>query len=530
MNNDLSPRNRIQQQRWLLIGAFIAFSIGNLFFLVSRINSSESRLFPEGTNIHHGWPWRNGDHMYYVSSAIDMAGYGYTNALIITTHIFRDWPGWYQDLDFGFQSIDSAPLIYARAVLPLAMALGFKIFGVYGLAIPVLLAGIVSTIGLIRWLYIQGGPLLAASGLVTASGSLLFIKYGAGIFTEAFLILITVSWLFLLPFNRHRTKHGYPMLGLVVSIIILGFVRQAPLLPLSVLFTGWLVALVSTRKFFNPWFSYSLAGGTATLLTYGAIFQWAPLAGYSPATASQAANTIAVKAGAEGYNSMWDWAGYGAQYTFDNIAASDKFMFVLLPLFFIGAWLLRRTSMPYIALAVFVTSIPYMIAAFPEYRFLSTGVVFFLVVCSFGLFALIPRKLKERSPAVFQNNYFADPSLKFNKRLSISICVFLIVQLAATVFVYQPNKSDLILSEPVGIALPALLGQEGRLECYGNNAQVWLITPDGSRYAVSGTALSHSFNSIKATSASKKIARYMTYEATSPFIKRCLAASDSSRS
>jgi hypothetical protein len=205
-------------------------------------------------------------------------------------------------------------------------------------------------------------------------------------------------------------------------------------------------------------------------------------------------------------------------------------MFFLLPLFFVGAWVLRRTSMPYIALAVFVTSIPYMIAAYPEYRFLSTGVVFFLVVCSFGLFALIPSKLKEKSPAKYQNNYFSDPSLKFNKGLSISICVFLAVQLAATVVVYQPNKSDLILSEPIGTVLPVLSAQEGQLECYGNNAQVWLITPDGKRYAVSGTALSHSYNAIKATSAKKKIARYMNYESTAPFIKRCLAASDSSRS
>ena len=529
MSNDLSPKDRVQQHRRILIGAFIAFSVGNLYFLVSRINSSESRLFPEGTSIHNGWPWRNGDHMYYVSSAIEMAGYGYTNALIIATQIFSDWPGWYQDLDFGFQSMDSAPLIYARTVLPLTMAISFKIFGASGLAIPVLLAGIASSIGLIRWLYLQGGPLLAASGLVTASGSLLFIKYGAGIFTEAFVILITASWLFLLPFSSRRLNHTYPILGLVTSIIVLAFVRQVPLLPLSVLFTGWLVALMSTRRFLNSWFNYSIAGGAATILAYVVVSQWAPLAGYTPATAGQAASTLAGKAGTEGYNTLWDWAVFGAQYTLENILVSDKFMIVLIPLFIVGSWVMRRTSMPYIAISVFVTSIPYMIAAFPEYRFLSAGIVFFLVVCAFGLFALIPSKLKERTQTHNQKNDFAEPSPKFTKRLSVSITILLAIQIAAILFLYQPNKSDLILSEPMGTALPALASQEGQLECYGDNAQVWLVIPDGSRYAVSGTALSHSFNSIKATSAKKKIARYMNYEATAPFIKRCLAATDKNR-
>ncbi len=528
MKNDLSPKNRIQQQRRLLIGAFIAFSIGNLFFLVSRINSSESRLFPEGTKIHHGWPWRNGDHMYYVSSAIEMAGFGYTKALIYATDIFSDWPGWYQDLDLGFQSLDSAPLIYARSVLPLSMALGYKFFGAAGLALPTLIAALIATVALLRWMYIQRGALLASSALVVMSGSLLFVKYGAGIFTESYLILITVLWLYLLPFSEKPRRHSYAIAGFVISIFILGFVRQVPLLPLSVLFMGWLSSLIITRKFFNVWFRYAIAGGIATVATYFVVSRWAPIAGYTPTTAKQSVNAISSRAGVEGYSSVWDWAKFGIQYTTENVLVSDKFMLVLLPLFFVGAWALRRTVMPYVALGVIATSAPYLLAAFPEYRFFSIGIVFFLVVCGFGLYALIPRILKQNETDSGATG-FNNTSEKSIKVITISLIAATTIQLIATAYVYRPNTTDLVISEPIGLALPALALQQGQLECYGNNAQVWLITPDGKRYAVSGTALSHGYNSLKATSAKKKIAQYMRYESTSPFIKRCLAKADSSR-
>ena len=518
----------MSRYRRVLIGFFAIFSAANLYLLIGRINSSESRLFPSGTNIHFGWPWRNGDHMYYVSSAIEMAGFGYTKALIYTTDIFSDWPGFYQDLDLGFQSIDSAPLIYARSVLPLSMAIGFKVFGAVGLALPTLIAALIATVALLRWMYIQRGALLAASALVVMSGSLLFVKYGTGIFTESFLILITVLWLYLLPFNEKPRRHAYAIVGFVISIFILGFVRQVPLLPLSVLFAGWLSSLVITRKFFNVWFSYAMAGGVATVTTFLVISRWAPLTGFTPTTAKQSVNAIASKADVEGYNSVWDWAKFGLKFTAENILVSDKFMLVLLPLFIVGAWTLRRTVMPYVALGVIATSAPYLLAAFPEYRFFSTGIVFFLVVCAFGLHALIPRILKQDQT----NNgatEFNCASEKSIKTISLSLIAVVIVQLMATIYVYRPNTTDLVISEPVGVALPVLERQQGLLECYGDNAQVWLLTSDGKRYAVSGTALSHSFNSRKATSAKKKIARYMTYEATAPFIKRCLAKADNSR-
>jgi hypothetical protein len=523
-----NDENSIRHYRRVLIGFFAIFSVANLYFLVGRINSSESRLFPEGTNIHHGWPWRNGDHMYYVSSAIEMSGIGYTKALLLTAEIFSDWPGWYQDLDLGFQSLDSAPLIYARSVLPLSMALGYKVFGAAGLALPTLIAALIATVALLRWMYIQRGALLASSALVVMSGSLLFVKYGTGIFTESFLILITVLWLYLLPFSEKSRKHGYAIAGFVISIFILGFVRQVPLLPLSVLFMGWFSSLLITRKFFNVWFSYAMAGGIATVATYFVVSRWAPLGGYTPSTLSQSTSAISNRAGTEGYTSIWGWAKFGIQYTTENILVADKFMLALLPLFFLGSWNLRRTAMPYVALGVIATSAPYLLAAYPEYRFFSTGIVFFLVVCAFGLYALIPKMLKQDEIDTGSSG-FNNGSEKSIKIVTISLIAVVIVQLMATIYVYRPNTSDLVMSEPVGVAFPALINQEGQLECYGNNAQVWLITPDGKRYAVSGTALSHGYNSLKATSAKQKIARYMTYEATSPFIKRCLAKADSSR-
>ena len=523
-----NDENSIRRYRRVLVGFFAIFSAANLYFLIGRINSSESRLFPEGTNIHHGWPWRNGDHMYYVSSAIEMAGFGYTKALIYTTDIFSDWPGWYQDLDLGFQSLDSGPLIYARSFLPLSMALGYKVFGAAGLALPTLIAALIATVSLLRWMYIQRGALLASSALVVMSGSLLFVKYGTGIFTESFLILITVLWLYLLPFSEKPRKHSYAIAGFVISIFILGFVRQVPLLPLSVLFMGWLSSLVITRKFFNIWFSYAIAGGIATVATYFVVSRWAPLGGYTPSTIGQSVSSISNRAGTEGYSSVWDWAKFGLEYTTENVLVSDKFMLALLPLFFVGAWTLRRTAMPYVALGVIATSAPYLLAAYPEYRFFSTGIVFFLVVCGFGLYTLIPRKLKQEETESGATG-FNNTSEKSIKIITISLIAAATIQLIATIYVYRPNTTDLVISEPVGVALPALALQQGQLECYGSNAQVWLITPDGRRYAVSGTALSHGYNSLKATSAKKKIAQYMRYESTSPFIKRCLAKADSSR-
>lgn len=524
MKNSTQKSRNAKSRISLFVWTIFAASLGNLYFLITRINSSESNLFPAGTKIHFGWPWRNGDHMYYVSSALQHAGVPYSQSLQNTAEYFSDWPAGYQDLDNGYINLGSAPLIFPRYLLSRLLGFGYQISGFTGINLVVLVIGAMSTLLISFWAFRKFDYIAALLALSFSISSFLFLKYGFGLFTESVIILITALWLFILPWGNEKGKvRGLRLVAFAASLYLLLLTRQVPLIPVAVLGAGWLHALVRSRRFTNSWTPFVLVGAVVDVTGYFFLTKWAPLGAFSFSTTSQTVASISGTATREGYN-LYQWINFVVERTWENIVTLDPFMAILVILTFAGLFICRESEIHIVGLAVLIVSAPYMLIAYPEYRFLAPAITFLIaasVVTSCKLLCLV----FNRDNDIFSHtSYDEKSSAKFVRATSIGVISMSLIISLFLVRDFTPDNKNLVLQMPLNKMSSGHSQLSGYVECYSSDAQTWFIAPDGTRYVASGTALARNFGAESVAALPQEIAKYLDYDSLYPsFISKCLS-------
>lgn len=224
--------------------------------------------------LHAGsWVGHNGDHIYYTSIALQFSGVPYDQAIHVTTHYFN-YPAPAGVLDQGFMEPWFAPLMYPRNLLPLLATPFVKAFGVEGMWVPGIGLGVASLLGLVALAWRRVSVLAAASLPLLLLGSVLVSEYMFGIFTESPLIFLATAMLGVLPLGgRHGWGHAWAAAALVPLMVLS---RQVPVLPLGMVVGGWLWATVRARSGKNAWLPYVATVVPTALIADGVMARWAP--------------------------------------------------------------------------------------------------------------------------------------------------------------------------------------------------------------------------------------------------------------
>lgn len=507
--------------RTLLLGSFLATILVGIFsFTVGIINSSESRLFPEGTRIHYGFPWRNGDHMYYVSEALQISGVPYQEALEETTSEFADWPGKPEDLNLGYLSMDFAPLVYPRFTLPLLLSWGYHLAGFSGMfAVPVIIFLICISL-LTNWVNRNFGKLTAVATFFASLSSVLFLKYGAGLFVESIVLLIEVSWLYLLPIYKSPLSRLTSISLFNLSVVFLSITRQMPILPIAVLSAGYLISVYKSRSLRNEWRAFAASGTLVTLGMYLLVAKWAP---YNPLP--YLVSLYGAPSGVE----IIPWSAnhliYSLAVTANNLSTKDPAMFILIPLAILGGWKIRSHYLPWIALSTWSASAVTILLNVPEYRFWAPGILYSLPLAGIGIVEflnIVARRLK-RSEILFGPHHDPLPHRRwlvlaviFSSFLSLMTITSFVRYFVSdnaryvTEFLTPADWQD-SKSQPLG----------GRILCFGDDAQLILVPEEGQSIALTGTAKSH-FPFPPASKVFTDREEVIKFNDISPYIRKCL--------
>jgi hypothetical protein len=219
------------------------------------------------------WVGHNGDHMYYTSIALQFSGEPYDEAIHTAANYF-DYPYAAGRLDQGFMEPWFSPLMYPRNMLPLLATPFVKAFGIRGMWVPGIALGVASLLSMVALAWRRVGVWGAAALPVLLLGSVIVTEYMFGIFSESPLIFLVTAMLAVLPLGRRRAWAHAWLAGALVPLMIL--CRQVPVLPIAMVAGGWLWAAVRTRRVKNDWLPF-----VATVIPIGVVAdvvmaRWAP--------------------------------------------------------------------------------------------------------------------------------------------------------------------------------------------------------------------------------------------------------------
>ena len=489
----------LPELKWRTLSAKI-FLIATLallaFSTVSTISDSESRLFPEGTSIHEGFPWRNGDHMYYASSALQIAGVPYEQALLDTTNEFSDWPGEPTDLNAGYLDMNFSPLVYSRFTFPLLLSWGYQAMGFLGMfTVPLLLFSLTTSF-LIYWVRKIFGLLPAIGALASCASSVLYVKYGSGLFIESTVFLIEVSWLFLLPIVLPAKTSIQKLVLFNLSVVLLAITRQMPFLPIFVLLAGFLAATMIQKTWRNAWLPFLASGFITTAAMYVLVSIWAP---YDPIP------YLTSLYGAPAGLAFIPWALNhlvdALIVTATSLGTKDPAMFLSIPLGLLGGWYLRRMTITWVAVGAWLASSSTLALNLPEYRFWAPGIVFSIPLIGYGASIVIRsayrrlakhNELNIESPPVFNNWSISKKAL--NALLIICVTFSLIV--GAALSARYNTENQVLFSEPASTykwSDDAKQPMTGFVECRGNDSQLNYISENNQMFPITGTSKANAF-------------------------------------
>ena len=496
------------------------------FSTVSTISDSESRLFPEGTSIHEGFPWRNGDHMYYVSSAIQISGVPYEQALRDTTKEFNDWPGEPKDLNLGYLSMDFSPLVYPRFTFPLLLSWGYQAMGFLGMfTVPVLLFTL-TTGFLTYWVRKTFGRLPAIGALASCASSVLFVKYGSGLFIESVVFLIQVSWLFFLPITSPAKGSIKKIVLFNLSVALLAITRQMPLLPIFVLLAGFLATMVIQRTWRNAWLPFLASGFMTTAVMYALVSIWAPYDPIPYLTSVYGAPTgLAFIPWA--LNHLLD----ALIITATSLGIKDPAMFLLIPLGLLGGWHLRRMTITWVAVGAWLASSSTLALNLPEYRFWAPGIIFSIPLIGYGAAVLMGsayRRLTKLNELNIESILIMDNWSVSKRALNASLVIFvafsLIVGISLTA---RYNTENQVLfsesSSTYGWSDEAKQPMNGFVECRGNDSQLTYISENNQMFPITGTSKANAFVAPEFI-AYDSTGNRINYIELQPLISKCLLA------
>jgi Protein of unknown function (DUF2511) len=219
------------------------------------------------------WVGHNGDHFYYTSIALQFSGVPYDEAIHTATHYF-DYPNPAGELDQGFMEPWFAPLMYPRNLLPLLATPFIKAFGVRGMWVPGIAFGVASLLGMVALAWRRVSPLAAAAVPVLLLGSVIVTEYMFGVFTEAPLIFLVTAMLAVFPLGRRRGWGHAWLAAALVPLMVLS--RQVPVLPLAMVLGGWLWAAVRGRSVKNEWLPFVATVVPTAVVVDAVMERWAP--------------------------------------------------------------------------------------------------------------------------------------------------------------------------------------------------------------------------------------------------------------
>ena len=375
-------------------------------------------------------------------------------------------------------------------------------------------------------------PVAAAAVPVLLLGSVLVTEYMFGIFTEAPLIFLVTAMLFVLPLGkRHGWGHAWAAAALVPLMMLC---RQVPVLPLGMVLGGWLWATVRARSGKNAWLPSLVTVVPTALVADAVMTRWAPfdplevlrsfthrhglgplLSGATPlflrATRTDIRHAlghdlVGVALFALGLVGLVTLIKYPLAGVFAGALGSGLVSEFLSPS--AVGFRYESPAIPVLAIlaAVGVARIAALVARRPWTVPLVAGAEIQAEP------AAEPGPGTEPDPA-------ADPArdpqpvVATGRRrglrspgwaIAAGAWAFVLVVLGCVVVLHQPASTahapQLQISQAqYGRKWPFTV-PSGTLTCAGSDYEVWFRAPDGTRYALSGTAMSHSFLTPRAES------------------------------
>jgi hypothetical protein len=220
------------------------------------------------------WAGHNGDHYYYASTALQFAGVDYDTSLRITAEYFH-YPFSANKLDLGYLNPTVAPLIYPRVMLGLLALPAVHLLGIRGVWFPGAACGLLSLLVMMRLAGRRVGPVAVLAIPVLVGVTRYAPEFMFGIYLEAPVVLATAAMLLAFPLGAARRGwwHAAAAAGLVPLMMLS---RQVPLLPVGMVLGAWLWAWVGSRRLRNRWLPFVLTVTPTTVVTYGLLARWAP--------------------------------------------------------------------------------------------------------------------------------------------------------------------------------------------------------------------------------------------------------------
>jgi hypothetical protein len=458
------------------------------------------------------WVGHNGDQVYYAATALQFHGVPYAQSLRETTSYFH-YPFSYTRLNYGYLNPNAAGLLYPRFLLPLLAAPWTGLMGVRGSFVPGLVMGVLSclVIVVLAWRRVgRAGALVLPAMLL---GSALVTEYLFGIYSETPLVLLTALLLTQLPLGVTRGRWHVLTAAALVPLILLS--RQVPLLPPAMVVGGWLWAAVATRRVRNEWLPFVLATIPVTGVTYALIARWAPFPLLSYLEAVTRTSTVVGL-----LRKLPGLFSHAVIRDVTDALRQDRLGPVLVAVGLVGLVLAVRSPLAGVLIGSLLSGLVtigvnggqddlrYMIPSLPPLALLAA------VGVSWGW-----RRVRRRPwvpPLIAQPARMPDPettpTVVAGRRWrpvwsAAAACLALGLVVVAVLDLYGPADTSHARTAFVSAAnWPGrwpLTITGGTLTCAGSDYQVWLVSRSGIRYAVSGTAMSHSLftpriNSVRA--------------------------------
>jgi hypothetical protein len=458
---------------------------------------------------HRGrWVGYNGDHYYYASMALQYAGYGYDRSLAVVGDYFHYPYSWAQ-LDMGYLNPAFAPLIYPRVVLGLAAWPFVRAWGVQG----VWAAGALFGTGSVLAMLLLARRRIGLVGLLVLPILLGATRYGPefmfGIFLEAPVILATAVMMLALPLGSARRTwwHAVAAAGMVPVMFLS---RQVPVLPIGMVLGGWLWAWIGSRRFRNAWFPFAVTVTPATVISYLMIARWAPynvLPFLLAITKSKDGHELLQKAPA-----MWR-----ESWRVDShlLVQYDLPMFFVVLLALAGLLLAIRNPITGVVLGALASGVVTELAngQANSFRYVSPAIPPLFLIATLAPAWLVHRfpRLTGRPPGDWPGAALtrpeprpsapldSPPQARTSSRIRPGVLaaagswLTVAALVAGAIAVHRPAPLDgarrtTISAATFGHPWPFTV-PSGTLICAGRDYQMWFQTPDGVRYALSGSAM-----------------------------------------
>ena len=490
-----------------------------------------------------GWVGHNGDHYYYASTALQYAGVGYDESLHRASEYFQ-YPDPATRLDLGYLDPAVAPLIYPRVVLGLVAVPAIHRYGLPGIWAPGLIFGSVGVallIALARRQLGRAGVILVPA-LIGVTGYA--CEFMFGIYLEAPVILAAAAMLLTFPLGTARRGWWYAVAAAgLVPVMMLS--RQVPLLPLGMALGGWLWAWIGTRRVRNRWLPFAATITPVTVASYGLVAIWAPYDVLPYLFDKTRTSTTGELIGA--LPAMWrQTLGADARH----LLANDRPIFVVTALGLVGLVLAIRNPLAGVFLGSLGSGVvTELLNGQPnDFRYLSPSLPPLLLLGALagvwlgrralhpalrtmglrgrawpGSDLLRPEPGAEPRPDAGAGSLAREGSGPQPRRLrafgalrapvlAAGVWLTVVGLLIGTVAVHRAAPIEGALSLPVQAegysgTWPFTV-RSGTLICAGSDYQIWFVSPDGVRYALSGTAMADSLTTPRALELAPRRIRY----------------------